>query len=471
MSAASVTSLPPGLLLAFYGDDLTGSTDAMEVMTFAGLPTVLFMRPPAPAALERFKHHRGIGIAGTARSCSPEWMDEHLPPVLRTLFSLNAPITQYKVCSTFDSSATVGSIGRAIDLALPLAGERWSPLVVASPQLRRWQAFGNLFAGVGPVRYRLDRHPTMSRHPMTPMSEADLSRHLAPQTRREVALVDLVDLLGGTAEDALRPAMEAGQIVSFDVVDDRTLAEVGRLIWEHRGRGLFGACSSGLQYALVAWWRAAGLLPPAGVVTLPRGKPVDRLLVVSGSCSPATAEQVSAAIAAGFDPCRVNVVRISDAATRDAEIERVIAVADRALRQGRDAIIYTAQSPDDPAIEALRRHCEDVGTSMAQSQQALGDALGEIARGLTERHTLPRLVFAGGDSSGRIVGQLPIEALEAVAPLVSGAPICRAHSPDLRFDGTQLVLKGGQAGDADFFVSAKAGAIQRPAPAGRNGSP
>jgi 3-oxoisoapionate kinase len=471
MSATPATSLPPGLLLAFYGDDFTGSTDAMEVMTFAGLPTVLFMQPPTEAALERFKHHRGIGIAGTARSCSPQWMDEHLPPVLRTLFSLKAPVTQYKVCSTFDSSASVGSIGKAIDLALPLAGERWSPLVVASPQLRRWQAFGNLFAGVGPVRYRLDRHPTMARHPMTPMSEADLARHLAAQTARQVALIDVVDLMNGNGETALRAAMEAGRIVSFDVIDDATLAEVGRLIWEHRGKGLFGACSSGLQYALVAWWRAAGLLPPAAAVTLPRGKPVDRLLVVSGSCSPATAEQVSAAIDAGFDPCRVDVVRISDPAARGAEIERVIAVSDRALRQGRDAIVYTAQSPDDPAIKALRRHCEEAGISMAQSQQSLGDALGEIARGLTERHMLPRLVFAGGDSSGRIVGQLPIEALEAVAPLVSGAPICRAHSPNPRFDGTELVLKGGQAGDADFFVAAKAGAFQRQAPARREGNP
>ena len=146
MSKARAAALPDGLLLAFYGDDFTGSTDAMEVMAFAGLPTVLFVKPPTAAALERFVNHRGIGIAGTARSRSPEWMDEHLPPVFRTLFSLNAPLTQYKVCSTFDSSATIGSIGRAIDLALPLAREAWSPLVVGAPQLRRWQSFGNLFA-------------------------------------------------------------------------------------------------------------------------------------------------------------------------------------------------------------------------------------------------------------------------------------------------------------------------------------
>jgi 3-oxoisoapionate kinase len=43
---------PPGLLLTFYGDDFTGSTDAMEALTLAGLRTVLFFSPPAPELLE-----------------------------------------------------------------------------------------------------------------------------------------------------------------------------------------------------------------------------------------------------------------------------------------------------------------------------------------------------------------------------------------------------------------------------------
>lgn len=456
---AQAAKLPDGLLLAFYGDDFTGSTDTMEVMAFAGLPTVLFVKPPSAAALERFRHYRGIGVAGVARSCSPQWMDEHLPPVFRTLLSLNAPITQYKVCSTFDSSAGIGSIGRALDLGLPLAAERWSPLVVAAPQLRRWQAFGNLFAGVGTVRYRLDRHPTMSRHPMTPMSESDLGRHLATQTDRPVSLVDMVHLAGAGADGVLREAIEAGRIVSFDVVDEATQAEVGRLIWKHRGRGLFCASSSGLQYALVAGWRSDGLLPGAARVALPAAAPVDRLLALSGSCSPATGEQVGCAIEAGFVPCRVDVVRVANPATRAAEVDRIIATAGAALAEGRSAIVFTARSPDDPAIATLREQCTAWGTPVAQAQQELGDALGDIARALTERHALPRLVFAGGDSSGRIVGKLPIDALEAVAPLAPGSPICRAHASDPRFDGTQLVLKGGQVGAADFFLSAQAGAI------------
>jgi hypothetical protein len=47
----------------------------------------------------------------------------------------------------------------------------------------RYQAFGNLFATVEGTAYRLDRHPTMSRHPVTPMTEADLRLHLSPASR------------------------------------------------------------------------------------------------------------------------------------------------------------------------------------------------------------------------------------------------------------------------------------------------
>jgi 3-oxoisoapionate kinase len=34
------------LLLAFYGDDFTGSTDALEQLTLAGLRAALFIEAP-----------------------------------------------------------------------------------------------------------------------------------------------------------------------------------------------------------------------------------------------------------------------------------------------------------------------------------------------------------------------------------------------------------------------------------------
>ncbi len=151
-------------------------------MAFNGLATVLFLQPPSPAQLARFADYRGIGIAGVSRSRSPAWMDAELPTLFRWLHRLDAPITQYKVCSTLDSAPEIGSIGKAIDLAQPIFRSSWVPMVIAAPRLRRFQAFGNLFAVADGIPYRLDRHPTMARHPVTPMTEADVRRHLGAQT-------------------------------------------------------------------------------------------------------------------------------------------------------------------------------------------------------------------------------------------------------------------------------------------------
>ena len=122
--------LPDGPLIAFYGDDYTGSSAAMEALTFAGLPTILFLELPTPERLAASLHFRGMGTAGVARSKDTAWMDQNLPPVFETIGNIGAPIAHYKVCSTFDSSPQIGSIGRAIDPAVPRLGGAWAPLLV-----------------------------------------------------------------------------------------------------------------------------------------------------------------------------------------------------------------------------------------------------------------------------------------------------------------------------------------------------
>ena len=64
------------------------------------------------------------------------------------------------------------------------------PLVVGAPQLKRYTFAGHLFAAYQGEVYRIDRHPVMSRHPVTPMAEADLRLHLAQQTTRATVLAN-----------------------------------------------------------------------------------------------------------------------------------------------------------------------------------------------------------------------------------------------------------------------------------------
>jgi uncharacterized protein YgbK (DUF1537 family) len=449
-----MTLLPDGPLVAFYGDDFTGSTDVMEVLTVAGLPTVLFLAVPAAEDLARFPGRRGIGVAGTARRRSPEWMRAHLPAALSALDRLGAPVLHYKVCSTFDSSPTIGSIGCALEIALAATPRAWCAMVVGAPALRRYQAFGNLFAAVDGVGYRLDRHPTMSRHPVTPMTEADLRLHLARQTDERVHLVDLVALKQGRGTQALAAAREGGaRAVLFDVIDDDTLAEVGRVIWQGRGDGVLAVASSGLEYALVAHWRAAGKLPPPPAVT-DRG-PVERLLVVSGSCSPGTAQQIRWAAGNGFVPIRLDAVAAIDPARSRQEIDRIVGESCAALAAGRDVVVFSAEGPHDPAIGLLRDAAARNHQAPEALQAAVTEALGNVLAAVTLRSNLSRVVVAGGDTSGTATGRLGIYALEAAMPLAPGGPLCIGHRRGL--PPIEIALKGGQIGGADFFGQVKRG--------------
>src|ERR1700748_1850956 len=78
-------SLPDGLLLSYYGDDFTGSTDAMEAMTAAGLPTLLCLETPTADLLARFPAVRCVGLAGSSRGRDPAWMEAELPAAFASL--------------------------------------------------------------------------------------------------------------------------------------------------------------------------------------------------------------------------------------------------------------------------------------------------------------------------------------------------------------------------------------------------
>jgi len=452
---SDAAALPDGPLVAFYGDDYTGSSAAMEALTFAGLPTILFLEPPTPERLAASRHYRGIGIAGTARAKDPAWMDQNLPPAFDVLAGIGAPIAHYKVCSTFDSAPHIGSIGRAIDLAVTRLGGSWHPLLVGSPAMGRYQMFGHLFAAVNGVGHRLDRHPTMSRHPVTPMDESDLGRHLAKQTARSIGLIDFVTMANGGADLALMRARGAGtEIISLDVLDQASLIEAGRLIWEYRGERLFVAGSQGVEQALVAYWRSAGLIPD--YKPDPRLDAVGRIACVSGSCSPVTAAQIAHAANNGFDVERLDATRAVDTAEWPREIGRAVGRALTALSSGRDALLITASGPDDPAIGALNAAIKASGVTAAAVNDRIGAGLGQALDSILDAARLQRAVVAGGDTSGHVLQAMGIYALTAIAPLAEGAPLCRASS-DRTHARIEIALKGGQVGEVDLFCRARDG--------------
>jgi 3-oxoisoapionate kinase len=456
-------TFPDGLLVAAYGDDFTGSAAVMEVLSFAGLPCALFLDLPTPSELSLFPGLRGIVVAGTARSHGPNWMAAHLPRIFRGLSELGAELTHYKVCSTLDSSPSLGSIGLAVELALPQFRANWVPCLIAAPAIRRYQAFGHLFAaGPGGV-FRLDRHPVMARHPVTPMDEADVARHLSRQTTLALGVLTVEDLRSTVATRAALARLQGdgARVVCLDTLDEEHLARCGELIWKARSQADFCVGSQGVEYALVAHWRATGALaqvpPPAGIGRA-RG-----MIAVSGSVSPTTAAQIEWSLRNGFEGIAVDAAAlVAGGGAAEAAINAACRAAHAALAQGRDPLLYTARGPDDPAVTALPAARAAAGISAEEANARIGTQLGTALVRLVRETGIRRAVISGGDTSGHATRQLGIFALTALAPTIPGAAVFRAHARDPALDGLELALKGGQMGSEDYFGWVREGGGERP---------
>lgn len=451
-------------LLCYYGDDFTGSTDVLESLFRAGVRSALFLDPPSDEQLqeERYASLDAFGVAGIGRSLTPEEAEKELRPIFETLKKAKAAIIHYKICSTFDSSPEIGNIGIAARIGRETFGGRYIPLLAGVPYLGRYTLFGNHFAKSGTEVHRLDRHPTMSRHPITPMKEGDLRKHLSEQCDDRISLFDILALEGKLLDVRMRLekklAEEQPDVVLFDVLDEERLETTGHLLWEEalRSEGSFLIGSSGIEYALAACWKSLQLpeLQPDVPTSI---SSVERLLVVSGSCSPVTEDQIHAALASGFAGIRIPADKLIDPHLAERTSQQLLDEAKEQLDQGRSVLLFSAAGPNDSSIERFRKALVANGCRAEDSSKRLGGILGSLARTLLIETGLTRVVIAGGDTSGYVTRELGIRSLECTAVLAPGAPLCRATSENPQLNGLELVLKGGQVGGIDFFSCVKSG--------------
>lgn len=439
------------LLLAFYGDDFTGSTDALEFLSRAGIKTMLFIEPPTAEQLAAYPDLQAIGVAGMTRAMTPAEMEETLLPAFQKLKELNTAQVHYKVCSTFDSSPATGSIGKAIEIGAQVFKHRFVPLLVAAPALGRYCTFGNLFArlGIGSQGeiFRLDRHPSMSKHPVTPADEGDLRLHLAKQTDQKIGLINILDIVRPIEEieEKLHELTEAGNgIILFDALYPEQMECIGSVLDNAADAGtLFSVGSSGIEMALGDHWKKQGITAPK-TSWMPE-EYTGPILVISGSCSPVTSGQIEWALENGFAEVALDTEALSDLNNIDSIIQKNITEATALIQSDKSVIVHTSKGSDDPRIAKTRR---EIGL---QTALILGTALGRIARAIAAETKVRRVLVAGGDTSGYAARAMGIEAVEMIRPLAPGAPLCKVYAPGSPLDGLEINLKGGQVGAKDYF--------------------
>ena len=412
----------------WYGDDFTGATDTLATLAEAGQRALLFLRIPTPQQFASAGALDAVGIAGATRAMAPDAMAQELDEAGRFFAKLGIGLLHYKCCSTFDSAPEIGSLGAAARALRPHFPNPLLPVVGGQPNLGRYCLFGTLFAaaGAGGVVHRIDRHPTMSVHPVTPMGEADLRRHLQAQGLERVALVDYRSHEGEGAGRALEAALAgAPEAVLFDVSHPSDLAAIGALLREQRSAGpMLAIGASSVAQAFAGFPQAAQTAMPK----LARPASGGNLLALVGSLSPVTRAQVE--LAEGYERIAIDPARLTG---EPAYLETLRTEALARLAR-RNVMLITDKPAGAPA---------ETGKVAA--------ATGALLRAIMSEARIARLVVAGGDTSTLAIRSLDLWGLSYRSPCTPGAPLCRAHSDDPRLDGLDIVLKGGQMGTPDFF--------------------
>lgn len=395
--------------VVFLGDDFTGASDSLATYSGRGWPARLVLN--AYGATEGLL---ALGLPTDLRSVGPEAALAEIANLWPRIADADPRVLHFKVCSTFDSSPSTGSIGAvAKDLI-----KRFKPDVVAviggQPSLGRYCVFGNLFArGPDGAVHRIDRHPVMGRHPVTPMTEADLRAHLAVQAFGGLDLVPFTEL-GDTA--ALVQRMARGPVL-LDVVKPHDQTLIAQALALAGGRQLLIGASSVAEILSAASHEA--VLPEQ--VALPASH---NLLVFAGSRSANTFEQV-----------------------RNAQTFRKLPLTPEALRS--DQLSLEAVQLLQAGQPVLVHLIPDADYGL--SPDMLADASSSFVERVLAKVDVGYLGLAGGDTSSRITTRLGFEALDFERRFGAGTCVCVArHNAQMR-DRMRVMLKGGQMGQVDLF--------------------
>ncbi|MGH6816475.1 MAG: 3-oxo-tetronate kinase [Hyphomicrobiaceae bacterium] len=416
------------MLLGCIADDLTGATDLALMLTRGGMRTVQTMGiPDGSVRLEDFD-----AVVAALKSRT----DPAAQAVAWSLASADALLAHgarqllFKYCSTFDSTDR-GNIGPVAEALLDKTKGELAIVCPAFPANRRTVYMGNLFVGGVPLA-----ESPMKDHPLTPMRDSNLVRVLQRQTRLTVGLVEFPAVDAGV--DSLRAAYAAAAQAGYrfavvDALQDRHLIDMGTAAGDHPLITGGSGVAMGLPDAFVR----RGLMKKTAAdarMTAPKGGAA----IVAGSCSAATRGQVQAAEAAGLPAFKVDPLALAAGRLGAGDLARW------ASQQPKDrpVLIYSSAEP-----ETVRRVQAEIGRETAGTlvERTLAAAASELVKG-----GVTRLIVAGGETAGAVVGALGVKAVEIGPEIDPGVPWTRS----LDATGLALALKSGNFGAPDFFLKA-----------------
>ena len=394
------------MLLGAIADDYTGGSDLAGMLAERGVRTLMHFGVPDKPLVGSYD---AAVVCLKSRSIAAAEARAMTARALAWLQSAGARQIQFKYCSTFDSTAA-GNIGPVLDELLTRLNVPLTVVVPSLPVNGRTQYLGHLFVNGVPLAESPMRH-----HPLNPMTDSNLVRHLAAQTPSRVGLIPLPVVQSGAAAIRRLTAQltrEGVRMALVDAVAESDLAIIAEAVVDSP----LISGGSGIAAHLPAFWRLESAVPPPASLAATSAGGV---LMIAGSCSAATLEQIQ---------------RYGGAAIHFEASGETAGILERTGR----ALVYSSAPPD-------RR-------LPAASAGAIERTLARLAVDMVDTHGVRRLIVAGGETAGAVVDALGIKAVEVLRVLSPGVPALKT----LGARPLALVLKSGNFGTLDFFAEAAA---------------
>jgi uncharacterized protein YgbK (DUF1537 family) len=342
---------------------------------------------------------------------------------------------QIKYCSTFDSTPK-GNIGQSLDAAVDTLHAPGAIVCPALPVNGRTTYMGYHFVGSALLSESPLRH-----HPLNPMTDANLVRWLQFQTSRKVGLIPLFVIRKGdqAVRDWIRERLRQGE--AYWVADALEQNDIVRLMHAVKDHGLWSG-GSGITAAIpgLLFRTRSALSFKKRLATIDK-----RVLVIAGSCSPATLAQNEFSLSQGYQGIRVNGM---DILKRRVSALLIAKQAMDGLKSGRNIIIHASSNKADV------QRTQALGRWMGLLPEATGERISRFLAGacgiVVQSIPSLRLILSGGETSGAIIKKLGWKALEIGLPIDPGVPYCFP----LNGPNYLLAMKSGNFGAKDFYLKA-----------------
>lgn len=426
------TQLDRRLVLGCIADDVTGATDLATNLSQGGLHVVQVMGVPRKDDVAGMEGADAIVVALKSRSIDKADAIEQSLAALRWLSGLGAQRFYFKYCSTFDSTDQ-GNIGPVAEALMDELSANQTIFCPAFPGAGRTVYQGHLF-----VFDKLLSESGLQDHPLNPMTDSNLLRVLRRQSTQEVGLLSH-ETINESAE-ACRQRMaslanDGKSLVVTDACHDDHLAILAEAV---SGMPLVTG-GSGLARYLPPAYRDAGIMAASESATcLPSA--TGRKLILAGSCSPATQNQVK------WMQARCEIWTVDVAALMNDPATELARVVDWVSSTDTEAtlLVTSTSSPDQVASLQQQYGAQRVAGEIEK-------LLACVAKMLVDQLGFRQLVLAGGETSGAIVRELGVRKLRIGPEICAGVP----WTETVDFEpAIALALKSGNFGGEDFFAVA-----------------